>query len=198
MTARIRLASSTDADAIHAIYSPIVRDTHISFEYTVPQIAEIAQRIASTLANYPWLVCEIEGQIAGYAYASAFRKRQAYQWTAETTVYVHNCFQGRGVSKALYRSLIAILCAQGYCNAVSVISLPNPASIRAHESLGFRPIGVFKNMGFKADDWHDTGWWQLELRPMPPSPQPPELIGSLAQDPRFENLLATGLPFIKS
>ncbi len=200
MSTIIRLAKRSDAAAIQQIYSPIVRDTHISFELTAPDVAEIAARICKTLAQHPWLVCEIDGQIAGYAYAyaSAFRSRTAYQWTAETTVYVHPGFQKRGLSRALYHSLIAILREQGYFNAVGVIALPNAGSIRAHEAVGFRKIGVFKNVGFKAGNWHDTGWWQLELRPMPKSPQPPRAIGALANDEIFADMLATGLPYIRS
>ncbi|MYD08976.1 MAG: N-acetyltransferase family protein [Chloroflexi bacterium] len=193
MNADIRLATTADAAAIHQIYAPIVRETHISFELSVPDVAEIAARIRQTRAQYPWLVCEIDGRLAGYAYASVFRARRAYQWTTETTVYVHPDFQRRGVSRALYRSLIAVLRAQGYCNAVGVIALPNEASIRAHEAAGFRKIGVFENVGFKAGNWRHTGWWQLELRPMPEAPPPPQPIAELAREARFAALLQSGL-----
>ena len=197
MNALIRLADRSDAATIQQIYSPIVRDTHISFEWTVPEVGEIEARILRTLAQYPWLVCVIDDQLAGYACASAFRSRYAYQWTAETTVYIHPEFQRRGVAKALYHSLIAIMRAQGYCTAVGVIALPNAGSIRAHEALGFRKIAVFKNAGFKAGSWRDTGWWQLELRPVPDSPQPPRAIGEVANDEGFAGRLAAGLPFIR-
>lgn len=198
MSAFIRLADRSDAAAIQRIYRPIARDTHISFELSVPDVAEIKARIIKTLDQYPWLVCEIEEQLAGYAYASAFRSRLAYQWTTETTVYVDPGFQRRGVARALYESLIAVLRAQGYCSAVGVIALPNAGSIRAHEAIGFRKIGVFKHAGFKAGRWRDTGWWQLELRQMPESPQPPRTISDVAKDAEFAGLLAAGLPFIRS
>lgn len=198
MSAIIRLAAESDAEAIHRIYSPIIRDTHISFETTAVSVAEMAARIINTLTQYPWLACEIDKRLAGYAYASAFRARPAYQWTTETTVYVAPDFQRRGIARALYGSLKAILCEQGYCNAVGVIALPNDASIRAHEAIGFRKIGVFENVGHKAGAWRDTGWWQLELRPMPDSPKPPRPISSLMQEKRFNDLLATGLSFIKT
>lgn len=198
MRAIIRLAAPSDAADIHQVYAPIVRDTHISFELSVPGVADIAARISRTLAQYPWLVCEIDGRLAGYAYASAFRARYAYQWTTETTVYVHSDFQKRGVSRALYRSLVAILRAQGYCNAVGVIALPNAGSIRAHEAAGFRKIGVFENVGFKAGSWRHTGWWQLELRPMPRAPRPPRPIGALAQESHFPELLESGTTLISN
>ena len=193
MRAIIRLAEPADAAAIQPVYAPIVRETHISFELSVPDVAEIAARIRRTLAQYPWLVCEIAGRLAGYAYASAFRARQAYQWTTETTVYVHPDFQRRGVSRALYHSLVAVLRAQGYCNAVGVIALPNEGSIRAHEAAGFRKIGVFENVGFKAGHWRHTGWWQLALQPMPEAPPPPRPIGELAQEAQFTELLQSGI-----
>ncbi|MCY3834252.1 MAG: GNAT family N-acetyltransferase [Chloroflexi bacterium] len=197
MTAVIRLASAADAGAIHLIYGPIVRDTHISFEQTVPSVGLIAMRIESTLAQYPWLVCELDGQLAGYAYASAFRRRAAYQWTAETTVYIHPDFQRRRVSSALYHSLLALLREQGYCQAVGVIALPNEGSVRAHEALGFRRVGVFQGIGYKAGAWRDTGWWQLELRPPPADPQPPRPIIQLAVEEHFDALLQTGLGSLK-
>lgn len=197
MNATIRLALPADAAAIREIYAPIVRDTHISFEYAVPDTTEIAARILNTLRQYPWLVCGIEGRLAGYAYASAFRAREAYQWTAETTVYVHADFRRRGLARALYRSLLALLMAQGYLNAIGVISLPNEASVRAHEKLGFRKIGIIERAGFKAGSWHDTGWWQYPLRPPSDSAAPPLPIARLAQTPGFQELLAIGLPSIK-
>ncbi len=197
MSARIRLAKPSDAADMHQVYAPIVSQTHISFELTVPSVEEIAARIRKTLAQYPWLVCELDVRLAGYAYASAFRARRAYQWTTETTVYVHPDCQRRGVSRALYRSLVGILRAQGYCNAVGVIALPNAGSIRAHEAAGFRKIGVFENVGFKAGKWRHTGWWQLELRPMPEAPLPPRPISELAQDARFPELLQSGIPLLK-
>ena len=192
MSAIIRLAMPSDAVHIHEVYAPIVSQTHISFEQSAPGVDEVAERISRTLDQYPWLVCEIGGRLAGYAYASAFRARYAYQWTTETTVYVHPDFQRRGVSRALYQSLLAILRAQGYCNAVGVIALPNEGSIRAHEAAGFRKIGVFENVGFKAGRWRHTGWWQLQLRPMPEAPQPPRPIGELAKEARFIALLRSG------
>ena len=198
MSAVIRLANRSDAPAIQQIYCPIVRDTHISFEMKVPDVAELESRIVKTLAQYPWLVCDIDEKMAGYAYASAFRARYAYQWTVETTVYVHPDFQRRGIARALYASLVAILRAQGYCNAVGVIAMPNEGSIRAHEAVGFRKLGVFKNVGYKAGMWRDTGWWQIELRPMPESPQPPLAIGEVIDDEHFAGLLAAGLPHIRA
>lgn len=198
MNAVIRLASAADAAAIHQIYLPIVRDTHISFEQIAPTTGEIATRIEKTLSQYPWLVCELDGRLAGYSYASAFRARAAYQWTAETTVYIHPEFQRRGVARALYSSLMAILREQGYCSAIGVIALPNEGSIRAHEALGFRKVGILKNVGYKAGAWRDSGWWQLELRHAPSQPQSPRPVSELADQDNFPALLRTGLARIRA
>ena len=189
----IRLAAESDAAAIREIYAPIVRDTHISFEQVAPSTDEIAARIGGTLAQYPWLACELGGKLAGYAYASPFRSRAAYQWTTETTVYVHPGFQRRGLARGLYASLLAILRAQRYVTAVGVIALPNPASIRMHEAAGFRKIGVFQHVGHKNGAWRDTGWWQLDLRDPPANPAPPTPLPQLPRDESFQSLLATGL-----
>lgn len=197
MSISIRLASTADAAQICEIYRPIVRGTAISFEQAAPDVQEIAARTTQTLEQHPWLVCDINRRIAGYAYGSSFRSRYAYQWTVETTVYVHSDYQRRGIARALYTSLVAILRQQGYCNAVGVIALPNDASVRVHEAIGFRKIGVFENMGYKLGKWHDTGWWQLELRPMPAQPQPPRPVMALAQQADFKALLRAGLPLVK-
>lgn len=197
MSVSIRLAYAADAEQIREIYAPIVRNTHISFERDMPDAAEIAARIAKTMPRYPWLVCELDDRVAGYAYASPFRQRKAYQWTAETTVYVNEDFQRRGVARALYTSLIAVLREQGFRNAIGVIALPNPASIRAHEAVGFRKVGVLENMGYKAGAWRHTGWWQLELRPMSDEPLPPRSLTNLMQLDILEGLLSAGVPLLK-
>ena len=197
MSVKIRLASEEDAQQILEIYSPVVRLTHISFELDVPDVSDIAERIAQTMRQYPWLVCEIGDRIAGYAYAGAFRGRSAYQWTTETTVYVRESYQRRGIARALYASLLEILRQQGYRNAIGVIALPNAASIRTHEALGFQEIGIFKNVGFKAGSWRDTGWWQLDLNQTPERLSPPQPILDLAMRDGFDALLKTGLPGIR-
>jgi L-amino acid N-acyltransferase YncA len=198
MTTEIRLVTLDDAPQILDIYAPVVRETPTSFEYVVPEIQDIEGRITKTLQQYPWMVCEIDGQIAGYAYASTFRSRTAYQWTTEVTAYVHPNYHRRGLGRSLYTSLFAILREQGYFNAMSVITLPNDASVGLHETMGFEKIGVFMNMGYKLEGWHSTGWWQLELRPMPINPSPPLSITDLATQPDFPDLLSSGHHHIRN
>jgi L-amino acid N-acyltransferase YncA len=170
----IRHAHAGDVPAMLAIYSPIVRDTTISFEYEPPTIAELEERLHAIQRHYPWLVAERAGEIAGYAYASFFRSRPAYQWATEVTVYVHPDHHRRGVAQALYRQLLDRLRAQGFRTAVAVITLPNAGSVGLHERMGFEPMGVLQRAGFKHGQWCDIGWWQLDLggdrAPAPPRP----------------------------
>ena len=189
----LRLAEADDARAIADIYRPIVESSATSFESVPPDHEEMAGRIRATLPRYPWLVLETPGGIAGYAYGGSHRAREAYRFSVETSVYVAGGFRGRGIGRALYDSLIAILTAQGYANVYTGIALPNPASVALHEALGFRPIGTFRRVGFKAGAWHDVGWWHLSLRPPADHPAPPRRLDELARDAAWAGLVATGL-----
>ena len=172
----IRIARPDDADAIHAIYAPIVRDTTISFELEPPTVDEMRRRIASTFAGgLPWLVgVDDASAVVGYVYAGKHRERAAYQWSVDVTAYVRADCRGQGVGKALYARLFELLVAAGYCQAFAGIALPNAASVALHESIGFQPIGVYRNVGFKRGEWHDVGWWQRELQ-LPALPRAPRV-----------------------
>lgn len=159
----LRVATPDDAEPIAAIYAPFVRDTVISFETTVPDTAEIAQRITATLETHPWLVAEEAGRVIGYAYASQHRSREAYRFSCDVTVYLADGARGRRLGTRLYTELFRLLRAQGFRNAFAGIALPNPASVALHESIGFRRLGIYRDVGFKLGAWHDVGWWQLVL-----------------------------------
>ena len=177
---RLRFARESDAEAMLAIYAPIVRDTPISFETEVPTVAEMRLRVAKYLETYPWLVLECDGRIDGYAYASAHRERKAYQWSVDVSCYVHPDARKRGIGKRLYKPLLAILARQGFHSAFAGIALPNAASIALHESVGFREIGRYREVGYKAGAWRDTAWYQRllgEARPEPPLPTPLAALG---------------------
>jgi L-amino acid N-acyltransferase YncA len=161
----IRFASVADAAEIAAIYRPYVVGSIISFELTPPSESEMMQRIARTVERTPWLVCELDGTIAGYAYAGKHHERAAYQWSVDTSVYLRHGLLRRGLGRALYSELFTLLVQQGYYTAYAGISLPNAASVGLHESFGFEPVGVYRNAGFKFGAWHDVGWWQKPLRP---------------------------------
>lgn len=160
----IRIAGPGDSAQIAAIYAPFVRDTPTSFELVQPDDKEIKKRIFKTLTKCPWLVCEIAGHITGYAYAGMFRSREAYQWSVEVSVYIHPEFRRRGIGKALYTSLFAMLDRQGFYNVYAGITRPNEASIRFHQSVGFEYIGDYRSVGYKHGRWHDVSWWWLSLR----------------------------------
>jgi phosphinothricin acetyltransferase len=166
-----------DARACAAIYAPFVRDTPVSFEEQPPSEAEIAGRIAAVSEGYPWLVAEIAGEVAGYAYACAHRDRAAYRWAADVTVYVGEEQRGQGVGRALYGGLMPLLSRQGLRIACAGITLPNDASVALHERFGFELVGVFRDIGWKTGAWRNVGWWQVELSPptdgAPVEPGPP-------------------------
>jgi phosphinothricin acetyltransferase len=159
------VAGRHHAGDIAAIYAPIVSATVISFETAPPSPEEMARRIETTLAQYPWLVALVDTRVAGYAYAHAFAQRQAYSWSVETSIYVDSEFRGMGIGRALYDELLGTLRKQGYCRAFAGIALPNAASVALHEAAGFTHIGTYRKVGWKMGAWHDVGWWELDLRP---------------------------------
>jgi L-amino acid N-acyltransferase YncA len=197
MTAIIRLVTPNDAIGVQAIYAPVVRDTAISFELEPPTVEEMAKRMAETLAHLPWLVCEHRGNILGYVYASQHRTRPAYQWSVDVSVYVHAHARRTGMGRALYRSLFALLALQGFYNAYAGITLPNPASVGLHESLGFQPVGVYRAVGYKLGAWHDVGWWQLALQERVTPPQLPIDLRTVHQSTAWNAALAAGLPLLR-
>jgi len=189
---RIRLAKDGDADAIAAIYRPVVEGTAISFETIAPDGAEMSRRLAETMTDYPWLVCERDGQVAGYAYATQHRVRAAYQWSVDTSVYIADAHKRSGVGRGLYQSLFAILAAQGFFNAFAGIALPNPASVALHEATGFEKLGVYKNVGFKLGEWRDVGWWQLALQQTQVPTSAPLALAVVQGQSAWDLLLARG------
>jgi len=175
----IRVATASDADRIAAIYTPIVRDTAISFEVEPPTPQEMARRIAATLATHPWLVAERDRLVMGYAYASRHRDRAAYRWSVDVSAYIDARARRSGMGRALYERLIAILKRQGFHAAFAGIALPNQASVGLHEAVGFRPVGIYKDVGFKHGQWRDVGWWRLELSDACDEPAEPIAFGAL-------------------
>ena len=189
---RIRLANDGDAEAIAAIYRPVVENTAISFETIAPDAPEISRRLSETMTRYPWLVCERDRHIAGYAYATQHRVRAAYQWSVDTSVYIDDAHKRSGVGRGLYQSLFAILAAQGFFNAFAGIALPNPASVGLHEAMGFQKLGVYRNVGFKFGEWRDVGWWQLTLRRQGVPASAPLAVSEVERLPGWNQLLARG------
>ena len=162
-----------DAAAIAAVYAPSVEPGVASFEAAAPGEAEMRRRIAEGSRDYPWLVAERDGAVAGYAYGGQHRSRAAYRWTVEVTVYVDARLQRSGVGRELYEALLPLLARQRLHLAVAGITLPNDASVALHEAVGFRPVGIYREIGHKNGAWHDVGWWQAQLRAAGEAPEEP-------------------------
>lgn len=160
----IRNAIGDDAAFITSIYNHFVLTTSISFEEAAVPAPEMAQRIADVqAAGLPWLVAEVDGVIAGYAYATKWRVRHAYRFSVETSVYLAPESAGKGIGTTLYRVLLDQLRSGGSHLAIGGIALPNAASVALHEKLGFEKVAHFKEVGFKFGRWTDVGYWQLSL-----------------------------------
>ena len=180
---RIRRATADDAAAIAAIYAPYVTASIVSFETEAPDEAEMRGRIESGGDLYPWLVArEGDARPSGYAYAGAFRPRPAYRFTVETSVYVAHSAHRRGIGTLLYRALLPLLEAQGFAQAIAAITLPNEASVRLHEALGFRQAGTYEKVGFKFREWRSVGLWQRALAPLSTRPEEPKPISAVWKD----------------
>ena len=167
----IRIATAADAAAIHAIYTPHVLSGMATFETEPPGEAVMRERIETRLRRYPWIVWEERGRLLAYAYASRFRERAAYDWIAETSIYVHEDAQRRGIARRLYATLLDGMRLQGINQAVGVITMPGEASVAMHEAMGFEPAGIWRKAGYKLGRWWDVGVWQKELQaPLLPPP----------------------------
>ena len=164
---------AADAAACAAIYAPNVTAGVASFEEQPPDAGEMQRRIEQTAQRYPWLVAERDGAVAGYAYGTVHRARRAYRWVVEVTVYVDVARHRSGVGRELYQALLPLLARQRLEIVVAGITLPNDASVALHEAVGFQPVGIFREFGYKFGAWHDVGWWQARLAPAGAAPQEP-------------------------
>ncbi len=189
---RIRLATIADAAPIAHIYSPAVSSRATSFEVEAPDASEMARRIGATLERLPWLVGEDDGRVVGYAYAGRHRDRAAYQWSVEVSAYVDDSAHRRGIGRALYTSLFAILSLLGYRNAYAGITLPNPASVGLHEAVGFTRVGTYRGIGWKMGQWHDVLWLERLLHEPGEPPSPPRLLPDVLPDPQLQAALEAG------
>jgi phosphinothricin acetyltransferase len=185
----IRIARDEDAAAIHAIYAPHVSEGVATFETVLPGVGAMRERIRARLPHYPWLVWEEDGAVLAYAYAGRFRERAAYDWIAETSIYVDAGAQRRGIARRLYAALLDTLRLQGLNQAVGVITVPNPVSVGFHESLGFEPAGVWRQSGWKLGRWWDVGVWQKELQVAANPPPAVTPFAAMARQPAWTALL---------
>jgi phosphinothricin acetyltransferase len=194
MPTMIHLATPDDAEQVQAVYAPYCH-TPISFESEPPSVEEMRGRLVKVLGQYPWLICENDGAVLGYAYATQHRERAAYRWSVDTAIYVRQGRQRRGVGRALYTSLLAVLPLQGFVNAYAGVTLPNPASVGLHEAVGFRSVGVYRQVGFKCGAWHDVAWFQRPLQPPPGEPLTPKRLEEVRHTAAWQDALLAGLRF---
>lgn len=162
----IRLVQKKDIPQMLELYQYFVEKTAVTFDVTAPSLAAFEIKIDAILEETPCLVCELEGNIAGYAYAAPYRDKGAYKWTREVTVYVHPDYHKQRIGTALYIALIDILKLQNYRHLVAAITLPNIPSVSFHERLGFMLVGVFDNVGVKFGKAYRVGWFQFAIRDM--------------------------------
>ena len=190
----LRVVTPEDAPALLAVYAPYVTDTAISFEWQVPGLEEFRGRIRRTLQRYPYLAAVREKEVLGYAYTGPFVGRAAYDWGAETSIYLRRDCRHQGLGKALYTALAGISRAQNIHTLYACIGYPkqedryltrNSAQFHAH--LGFRLVGTFEHCGRKFDRWYDMIWMEKQLSPLPEPPAPvipfpdlaPEVLAAL-------------------
>ncbi len=185
----IRLITTDDAESALAVYAPYVKSTAITFEEVVPTVEEFSSRTRKITEQYPWVVCESEGRVIGYAYASTHRARPAYRWSPESAVYVANDFHRKGIAKILYETLFSILKLQGYVNVFAGVVIPNLKSEEFHKALGFEEIGIFKQVGYKLGSWHDSKWFQKHLQIRPENPPKPIPISELIETDAFKSII---------
>lgn len=182
---RLRIAVPEDAAALLAIYAPYVEKTIITFEYEVPTPEEFRARIEHTLECYPYLVAAEGDELLGYAYASSFKARAAYDWSAETSIYLREDARGRGIGRMLYQALEQNLRRQHVCNLCACIAHPHPESEDFHEKCGYRTVAHFHQSGYKNGRWIDMIWMEKELCPHTVPPQPFIPFSKLSFDDRY-------------
>lgn len=187
----IRLATPADGPRLAEIYRPAVVGSTLSVEPLPPDGAEMGCRVQDILAHRPWLVAE-DKTLLGYAYSGAHRLRASYAWSVEVSIYTDPTVHRRGVGRALYASLLAILRLQGFQNAYAGITVPNPPSRAFHEALGFRLVGTYPKVAYKDGRWLDLEWFGLDLGTHPANPAPPRLLPELLGTSAFERALKSG------
>ncbi|MHB8127698.1 MAG: GNAT family N-acetyltransferase [Mobilitalea sp.] len=194
---KIRLAVENDSVSLLNIYGEFIRDTAVTFETVVPSVLEFSKRIRDVLEDSPWLVCELNGENIGYAYASKHRERAAYQWSVDVTVYVNPLYHRKHIATALYTALIELLKIQGYYSAYSGISLPNLKSEAFHESFDFKPVGVFHNVGYKFGEWRDVKWFELTISKHSKNPTKTISIKEIKDTDEFKNIIKKAMQIIR-
>jgi L-amino acid N-acyltransferase YncA len=197
MSPLIRVAAVDDAQRIAEIYAPAVVERVTSFELVAPSAEEMGSRLTRVLSNYPWLVCELDGRVIGYAYASTHNERAAYRWSVDVAVYVGGEVHRRGVGTALYASLFEVLTLQNIRNGYAGITLPNAASEGMHSRAGFKLVGTYHHVGYKFGAWHDVAWLERAILPAVANPPEPLPFPEIRSTPGVSAALAKGQALLR-
>ena len=158
---KIRPAKLTNAEQIAEIYNFYILNTHHSFEIEPVSSAEMRDRIAATVENYPYLIVEENGEIIAYAFASCYKPRSAYKNSVEVSIYVKNDLKQKGIGTKLYEKLFEALSKMNVHAIIAGISLSNEANVKLHEKFGMEKVAHFREVGFKLGRWIDVGYWEL-------------------------------------
>ncbi len=183
MPATIRFASPDDAEAILSIYAPYVISSPVTFETTVPRVYDFKRRIAANAASLPFLVCEADGKIAGYAYAVNQKFGAAFSWNTCLYVYISNEYQRCNIASALYLAILSLLKAQEYRKVLALVTSSNGVSEAFHNAFGFEKVGTVKKAGYKLGRWHSVSIFEKQLSDSDTPPCPTKSIAEL--DPAF-------------
>jgi phosphinothricin acetyltransferase len=173
------MARIEDAEAIAQIYRPYILETAITFEYEEVSAQTFAERMKNVQKQYPWLVCEYDGRVVGYAYCSRFKERAAFSWDCECSVYIHKDYHRRGIAGALYTKLFELVREQGYFNIYALITHPHESSEALHRKFGFTEVGIYKNTGYKMEKWWDLIVMEKQLRSFEEIPKMLKPIGEI-------------------
>lgn len=161
---KIRPVKATDVHALVEIYNHYIKHSTATFEEEAVSEEIFLARINKVEhVGLPWLVCERDGVVVGYAYAGRWNERSAYRFTVESSIYVAHNMAGKGVATALYSALLTSLKSLGIKHVLGVVTLPNPASCALHQRFGFKQVGEFASVGYKFDKWLSVSYWQLQL-----------------------------------
>ena len=195
----IRPATEKDVPEILSIYAPYIENSTATFEYDVPCSREFMQRFLDITAQYPWLVWEEDGQILGYAYASAPYTRAAFSWCAEPSIYLRPEAKGRGIGRKLYAVLEAILAMQGYQVLYALITSENRESIVFHTKTGYERKVDFPNCGYKFNRWLGLIWMEKRIKIVQSPSAFPTPWPAIVQDAKsFSNILDNlSIPYLQ-
>lgn len=179
----IRMATLEDAEAILEIYNPYIQNTAITFEYLPLTVEEFQTRMKGIMAHYPYIVCELDGKIVGYAYTSTANVRAAYSWNCDASIYLDSSCHGKGIGSLLYKTLFLIMKEMGYYNVYALVTSQNPVSLAFHQHLGFVIEGAHEKTGYKFGKWMGVTLLVKQIGDFSKEPQPVKSIHEIEVAP---------------